>query len=36
MAWIDQLPRATATRASNEHLVAAGSALFAAGKDAES
>lgn len=35
MAWIDQLPNATATRATNEHLADAGSALFGAGRDAE-
>ena len=35
MAWIDQLPRATATRASIERLAARGSVLFAAGKDAD-
>ena len=27
MAWIDQLPRATATRANNTHFVAAGRAV---------
>jgi hypothetical protein len=35
MAWIDELPSATATRASHEGLAAAGSSLSAAGKEAE-
>jgi hypothetical protein len=34
MAWIEQLSSAIATRASNAHLAAAGSVLFAGGKDA--
>jgi hypothetical protein len=33
MAWIDQLPSATATRASNVDLAAVGSVVFAGGKD---
>lgn len=35
MAWIDELPSATATCVSHEGLAAAGSGLFAAGKEAE-